>query len=80
MAVEFNKKKIDQRSYYFLFCMVTQTGQILNILHRSGNIHDSNGASGFIQNGIGQVREVLPIAIIEVRMDSAFLVMNSPVC
>ena len=71
-AVGFNKKKKGQRSYYPLFCTVAQTGQVLNILHRSGNIHDSNGAPGFIKNCIDQVRNVLPNVIIEVRMDSAF--------
>ena len=40
-AVGFNKKKKGQRSYYPLFCTVAQTGQVLNILHRSGNVHDS---------------------------------------
>jgi hypothetical protein len=71
-AVGFNKKKKGQRSYYPLFCTVAQTGQVLNILHRSGNIHDSNGAPDFIKNCVDQVRKVLPNVIIEVRMDSAF--------
>ncbi|WP_075186650.1 IS1380 family transposase [Teredinibacter haidensis] len=71
-AVGFNKKKKGQCSYYPLFCTVAQTGQVLNILHRSGNIHDSNGAPGFIQNCVDQVRKVLPNVIVEVRMDSAF--------
>ncbi len=71
-AVGFNKRKKGQRSYYPLFCTVAQTGQVLNILHRSGNVHDSNGAQEFILNSIKQVREALPGVIIEVRMDSAF--------
>ncbi len=28
--------------------MVAQTGQVLDVLHRSGNVHDSHGAKGFI--------------------------------
>ena len=48
-AVGFNKNKKGQRSYYPLFCTVAQTGQVLNTLHRSGNIHDSNGAPDFIK-------------------------------
>ncbi len=71
-AVGFNKKKKGARSYYPLFCTVAQTGQVLNFLHRSGNVHDSNGAREFIQQCVQQVRNVLPGAIIEVRMDSAF--------
>jgi hypothetical protein len=45
---------------------------VLNFLHRSGNVHDSNGAHDFILKCVQQVRDVLPGVIIEVRMDSAF--------
>ena len=71
-AVGFNKKKKGARSYYPLFCTLAQTGQVLDFLHRSGNVHDSNGARGFILHCVQQVRERLPGVIIEVRMDSAF--------
>lgn len=71
-AVGFNKKKKGARSYYPLFCTVAQTGQVLNFVHRSGNVHDSNGARAFILACVAQVRRILPGAIIEVRMDSAF--------
>lgn len=71
-AVGFNRKKKGQRSYYPLFCTVAQTGQVLNLLHRPGNVHDSNGAEDFIVDCVKQVRNTLPNAIIEVRMDGAF--------
>jgi len=71
-AVGFNKKKKGARSYYPLFCTVAQTGQVLSFLHRSGNVHDSNGAGAFILSCVEQVRSVLPGVIVEVRMDSAF--------
>lgn len=71
-AVGFNKKKKGARSYYPLFCTVAQTGQVLNFLHRSGSVHDSNGAKDFILRCVEQVRSVLPGVIIEVRMDSEF--------
>ena len=71
-AVGFNKKKKGARSYYPLFCTVAQTGQVLDFLHRSGNVHDSNGAREFILQCVQQVRDELPGVIIEVRMDSAF--------
>lgn len=71
-AVGFNRKKKGQRSYYPLFCTVAQTGQIFNLLHRPGNVHDSNGAQKFIQECISLVRQALPKVRIEVRMDSAF--------
>ena len=71
-AVGFNRKKKGQRSYYPLFCTIAQTGQVLNLLHRPGNVHDSNGAEGFILECVKKVRNTLPNAIIEVRMDGAF--------
>jgi hypothetical protein len=60
-AIGFNKKKKGQRSYYPLFCAVAQTGQVLAVLHRSGNVYDSNGAEAFILQ-----------CIEEIRMDGAF--------
>jgi hypothetical protein len=71
-AVGFNKKKKGQRSYYPLFCTVAQTGQVFDVLHRSGNVRDCNGAQAFILHCIEQVQAALPGIIIEVRMDSAF--------
>src|SRR3990172_3572719 len=71
-AVGFNKKKKGARSYYPLFCTIAQTGQVLDFLHRSGNVHDSHGAREFILACIQAVREALPGVLVEVRMDSAF--------
>ena len=71
VAAGYNKKK-GMRSYYPLFCTVAQSGQILDALHRSGNVHDSNGALAFVRRCVRSVRTVLPAARIEVRMDSAF--------
>jgi len=71
-AVGFNKRKKGARSYYPLFCTIAQTGQVLDFLHRSGNVHDSNGARAFILACIQAVRRALPQVQLEVRMDSAF--------
>ena len=71
-AVGFNKKKKGARSYYPLFCTVAQTGQVLDLLHRPGNVHDSKGAEAFILQCVEMVRHHCPGVIIEVRMDSAF--------
>ncbi len=71
-AVGFNKKKKGHRSYYPLFCTVAQTGQVLDVWHRPGNVHDSNGARAFILACIQEIRAILPQCTIEVRMDSAF--------
>lgn len=72
MAVGFNKKRKGERSYYPLFCTIAQTGQVFDVFHRSGNVHDSNGAKAFILQCLAAVRQALPHAVLEVRMDSAF--------
>jgi hypothetical protein len=72
-AVGFNKQKKGARSYYPLFCHVAQTGQVLDVHHRSGNIHDSNGAVNFVRACVRAVRQHLGARQrLEVRMDSAF--------
>ncbi len=71
-AVGYNKQKQGARSYYPLFCTVAQTGQVLAVLHRSGNVHDSNGAPEFVRECVRAVREALPGVPIESRLDSAF--------
>ena len=71
-AVGFNKKKKGARSYYPLFCTVAQTSQVLDFLHRPGNVHDSRGARAFVLACIAAVQGALPHAQIEIRMDSAF--------
>lgn len=71
-AIGFNKKKKGLRSYYPLFCTVAQTAQILDLHHRPGNVHDSNGARPFIAQCIDEVRRRRPRAALEARLDSAF--------
>ncbi|MGA2463815.1 MAG: hypothetical protein ABSH06_05605 [Thermodesulfobacteriota bacterium] len=58
---------------YPLFCTIAQTGQVFDVYHRPGNVHDSNGAKGFVLECLERIREVLPYVTIEVRMDGAFL-------
>ena len=71
-AVGFNRKKKGARSYYPLFCTVAQTAQILDLHHRPGNVHDSNGSKPFIASCVKEVRSRLPKASVEARVDSAF--------
>jgi len=71
-AVGFNKQKKGARSYYPLYCTLAQTGQVFDVLHRSGNVHDSRGAIAFVRQCIDRIREALPGVMIEIRMDSAF--------
>jgi hypothetical protein len=71
-AVGFNKQKKGARSYYPLFCTIAQTGQVLDVLFRPGNVHDSNGAKEFITHCLQVLKEALPGVTLEARMDSAF--------
>jgi hypothetical protein len=71
-AVGYNKKRKGSRSYYPLLCTISQTEQVLDVYHRPGNVHDSNGAKEFIKNCFDKIRVKMPYAIIESRLDSAF--------
>ena len=70
-AVGFNKKKKGARGYDPLFCTVTQTDQVLDVHHSPGTVHDSNGASTFIERCVGNVRAHRPRAKTEVRKESS---------
>jgi len=72
LAVGYNKHKKGRRSYYPLFCTVAQSAQVVDVQHRPGNVHDSNGALEFMKRCITSVRERLPSAVLESRKDSAF--------
>ena len=72
LAVGYNSKRKGQRSYYPLLCSVAQSAQVLDVLHRPGNVHDSNGAAGFMQRCIDAVQSKVRHAVLESRMDSAF--------
>lgn len=71
-AVGYNPKRKGARSYYPLFCVVSQVGQFLDVHHRPGNTHDSNGASDFIARCAEAVRTAMPRVTLESRLDSAF--------
>lgn len=71
-AVGFNRSKKGARSYYPLFCTVSQTGQVFDVYHRPGNVHDSNGAAEFMFSCLNAIRRRLPWVSLEVRVDSAF--------
>jgi hypothetical protein len=70
-AIGYNTKKRGARGYYPLFATVAQTGQVLDLLHRPGNIHDTEGAADFIQQTFTRLRLLLPKTQFEARFDSA---------
>ena len=71
-AVGYCKARKGARSYYPLFCTVAQTGQVFDLLHRPGNVHDSRDAQGFLAECLARARALCPAAQLEVRLDSAF--------
>lgn len=68
-AVGFNPVRKGVRSYYPLFCTLAQTSQVFDVLHRPGNVHDSNQADLFMRDCL---LGLPPKAQKEVRADSAF--------
>ena len=71
-AVGYNKKKKGARSYYPLNCTIAQTNQVFDFLHRSGNVHDSNGAIDFAGQCFDEILGRMPRTTMETRMDGAF--------
>jgi hypothetical protein len=69
----FNPHHRKHLSYYPLLAHVAQTGHILRLKNRPGNVHDSKQAVAFVRELIDSVRaglgRVLPL---EFRMDAAF--------
>jgi len=70
-AVGYNPKSKGSRSYYPLMCTLAQTGQVFDLHHRAGNVHDSNGAGEFIRECIRIVRESGFRGVLEARLDGA---------
>ena len=60
-------------SYYPLLAHLAQTGQILRVKNRPGNVNDSHGAAGMIREIVGDLRGRFGRALlIEFRGDAAF--------
>jgi len=70
-AVGYNRKAKGSRSYYPLMATVAQTGQVFDVLHRHGAVHDSRGALAFIEECLEKVRAEGFCGRLEVRLDGA---------
>jgi Transposase DDE domain group 1 len=69
----FNPHHRKHLSYYPLLAHVAQTGHILRLKNRPGNVHDSKQAGAFVRELIDSVRAGLGRALpLEFRMDAAF--------
>ena len=73
----FNPHHRKTPSYYPLLAHLAQTGQILRLKNRPGNVHDSKGAERFVRELIGEIHARLGRALrLEFRMDAAFFQQN----
>lgn len=68
----FNPHHPKDPSYYPLTAHLAQTGQLLDVVNRPGNVHDSSGAVDRLRFLIDDVRKRLGAVPIEVRLDGAF--------
>jgi len=69
----FNPHHPKDPSYYPLLAHLAQTGQILRLKNRPGNVHDSKGAVAFMRELIDELRARLGRSLaLEFRMDAAF--------
>lgn len=68
----YNPMNRHAKSYFPLLCHVAQTGHFLRVVNRPGNINDAKGSLAVIKSCVEQIRQWLPKAVIEVRMDAAF--------
>ena len=68
----FNPHHPKDKSYYPLTAHLAQTGQLLEIRNRPGNVHDSRGAVEMLRALVTDLREALGRIPIEVRLDGAF--------
>jgi len=60
-------------SYYPITAYEAQSGQILRVQNRPGNVHDGKAALGFLKALFGQLRATLGRGqVLELRMDGAF--------
>lgn len=69
----FNPHHRKDPSYYPLLAHLAQTGHILRLRNRPGNVHDSQGAVPFVRELIHELRGRFGRALpLEFRMDAAF--------
>lgn len=69
----FNPHRRKVPSYYPITAYEAQSGQILRVQNRPGNVHDGKAAFGFLRALLGQLRATVGREhVLEFRMDGAF--------
>jgi hypothetical protein len=59
-------------SYYPITAHLAQTGHLLRVKNRSGNVHDGKASPPFLRDLFKQLEELDSKALIEIRLDGAF--------
>lgn len=59
-------------SDYPITAQLAQTGHVVRVQNRSGNVHDGKASSPFLRDVYRDVREIAPRSVVEFRMDGAF--------
>lgn len=69
----FNPHHPKDKSYYPLTAHLAQTGQVLRLVNRPGDVNDSTGAEGFLRVVVGELRERFGRRLpLELRLDGGF--------
>lgn len=69
----FNPHRRRVPSYYPITAYEANTGQVVRVRNRAGNVHDGKGSVEFLQELFGQLRATLHRGyVLEMRMDGAF--------
>jgi len=68
----FNPHRRKVPSYYPITAYLAQTGHILRVKNRSGNVHDGKASMDFFRDVVRQIRETMGGVPIEFRLDGAF--------
>lgn len=59
-------------SYFPITAHLAQTGHVVGLKNRSGNIHDGKAALRFLREVFADLQEISPGSQLEIRMDGAF--------
>src|ERR1700686_3386618 len=76
----FNPHHPKDPSYYPLLAHLAQTGQILRLKNRPGNVHDSKGAARFVRELIGEIRARLGRTLKLLARLGCFYAVKVPFC
>lgn len=68
----YNPHHRKSKSYYPITAHLAQTGHVLRVQNRSGDVHDGKAALPFLRDLFSQIGESFARALIEIRLDGAF--------